>query len=88
MQKVVRLIIDIFNVLLGIAAIVLTVMVFVNTEKNMWAFPIIFTVGATMNLITGIKHFMSDKKVSGIIAEVAAVLLGVFAFVCYRAIGG
>jgi hypothetical protein len=41
-----------------------------------------------MNLITGVMHFMSDKKVAGIISEVAAVALGVFAFVCYRAIGG
>ena len=88
MQKVVRLIIDILNVVLGIAAIVLTVLVFVNTKGNMWAFPIIFTVGATMNFITGIKHFMSDKKVAGIISEVATVVLGVLAFVCYRAIGG
>ena len=88
MQKVVRLVIDVFNVILGIAAIVLTVMDFVNTKGNMWAFPIIFAVGAVMNLITGVKHFMSDKKVAGIISEVAAVALGVFAFVCYRAIGG
>ena len=38
---IVRLVIDVFNVILGIAAIVLTVMVFVNTKGNMWAFPII-----------------------------------------------
>ena len=46
------------------------------------------SVGGAMNLITGVKHFMSDKKVAGIISEVATVVLGVLAFVCYRAIGG
>ncbi len=88
MQKIVRLVIDILNVILGVGAIVLAVLAFLDTKGNMWAFPIIFILGASMNFITGIKHFMSDKKAAGIIAEAAAVVIGIFAFVSYRAIGG
>ena len=87
-QKVVRLIIDVLNVIFGIAAIVLTVLVFINTGKNKWMFHIIFSIGGLMNMMTGIKYLMTDRKVSGIISEVVAVILFVVAYVSYLAIGG
>lgn len=87
-QKVVRLIIDVLNVIFGIAAIVLTVFVFINTGKNKWMFHIIFSIGGLMNMMTGIKYLMTDRKVSGIISEVVAVILFVVAYVSYLAIGG
>lgn len=87
-QKVVRLIIDVLNVIFGIVAIVLTVFVFINTGKNKWMFHIIFLIGGLMNMLTGIKYLMTDRKVSGIISEVVAVILFVVAYVSYLAIGG
>lgn len=39
-------------------------------------------------MMTGIKYLMTDRKVSGIISEVVAVILFVVAYVSYLAIGG
>lgn len=87
-QRIIRIIIDCLNVILGAAAIVLAVMVFLDTQKNMWMFPIIFGVGGMMNLITGVKYFMTDRKISGIVSEVVAVVLFVIAYVSFLAVGG
>lgn len=87
-SKILRIVIDVLNVILGVSAIVLAVMVFIHTKENQWMFPIIFLIGCIMNLISGIKYLMTDRKISGIVAEVAAVILFVIAFVSYRAIGG
>lgn len=87
-MKAIRIIIDILNVILGVAAVVLAIMVFINTDGNKWMFPIIFAVGGTMNLATGAKYFMTDRKVSGIICSVVAVALYVVAYVSFLAIGG
>ena len=87
-QRIIRIIIDCLDVILGAAAIVLAVMVFLDTQKNMWMFPIIFCVGGMMNLITGVKYFMTDRKVSGIVSEVVAVVLFVIAYVSFLAVGG
>ena len=87
-QKVVRLIIDVLNVIFGIAAIVLSLFVFVIAGNIKWMFHIIFSIGGLMNMMTGIKYLMTDRKVSGIISEVVAVILFVVAYVSYLAIGG
>ena len=87
-QRIIRIIIDCVNVVLGVAAILLAVMVFLNTQNNRWMFPIIFCVGGTMNCITGIKNFMTDRKVSGIIAEIVSIILFIIAYVSFLALGG
>lgn len=87
-QRIIRVVIDGLNVILGVSAIVLAVMVFLATEKNMWMFPIIFTVGGTMNFITGVKYFMTDRRVPGIVSEVVAVVLFVIAYISFLAVGG
>ncbi len=86
--RVIRIIIDILNVLLGIAAVVFAVLTFMNTQGNAWMFPIIFIIGGAMNFLTGIKHLMNDKKVNGIILEVASVIVWVIAYLSYVAVGG
>lgn len=86
-QRIVRIVIDGLNVILGIAAIVLAVMVFLHTEKNKWMFQLIFLLGATMNLITGIKYVMTDRRIPGIISEVIAVFLFAVAYFSHVAIG-
>ena len=87
-SRVIRIIIDILNVLLGIAAVVFAVLTFMNTQDNAWMFPIIFIIGGAMNFFTGIKHLMSDRKVNGIILEVAAVVVWIIAYLSYVAVGG
>ncbi len=86
--RIVRMVIDVLNVILGIAIVCLAVMAFINASSNMWVFPIIFLLGGAMNMITGIKNYMTDRKISCIIAEVAAVALFIVSYVCYNAIGG
>ena len=88
LKKAVRIILDIMNVLIGVAVVALAVLTFTNTAKNAWMFPIIFLLGGLMNLITGIKHLMWDKKTNGIILLVVAALLFFFSYATYVALGG
>lgn len=87
-SRVIRIIIDILNVLLGIAAVVFAVLTFMNTQSNAWMFPVIFIIGGAMNFFTGIKHLMNDRKANGIILEVAAVVVWIIAYFSYVAVGG
>ena len=87
-QKIIRTILDILNVLLGVGVVVLAVMAFINTDNNKWLFPIIFMMGGVMNLFTGIKAMMTDRKVTGIVSVVAAAVLAVISIMSYIAIGG
>ncbi len=87
-QKIIRTILDILNVLLGVGVVVLAVMAFINTDNNKWLFPIIFMMGGVMNLFTGIKAMMMDRKVTGIVSVVAAAVLAVISIMSYIAIGG
>lgn len=86
--RVIRIIIDILNVILGLAAVVFAVLTFMNTQNNAWMFPVIFIIGGAMNFLTGIKHLMNDRKVNGIILEVVAVIVWVIAYLSYVAVGG
>ena len=87
-KKTVRIIMDIINVLIGIAVVVLAVLTFMNTAGNAWMFPIIFILGGTMNLLTGIKHLMWDRKVNGIVLLVVAAIIYGVAYASYVAVGG
>lgn len=87
-QRVIRLIIDVLNVLLGVLVVCLAILAFVNTGKHMWMFPLIFLFGGFMNTITGIKHIMSDRVTIGVIAEVVSAFLYIVSYISYSAIGG
>ena len=87
-QKYIRIILDVLNVLLGLGIVVFAILAFLNTEENMWMFPIIFGLGALMNCLTGIKHLMNGKKANGIIAEVVAGVFVAIAIFSYHAVGG
>lgn len=86
--KIIRIIIDILNVILGVAAIVMAVITFINATANSWMFPLIFLMGALMNLLTGIKHIMCERKAQGIVLLVAAVVLFALTYASYVAVGG
>ena len=84
----VRKTIDLVNIILAVIVIVLVVMVFVKTDKYKGLFMIIFSIGAGINFITGIKFYMTERKGSAIAAWIAAVVLGVIAYFTYRIVGG
>lgn len=86
--RIIRVIIDILNIILALSVIVLAVMVFIDTDKNSWMFTIIIASGATVNLISGIKFFMTKRNAAGIVSEIAAVILFVISYICYRTVGG
>lgn len=86
--KVIRCIIDILNVILGVGVVALAVLTFLDTASNMWMFPVIFLMGGTMNLLTGIKHLLTEKTGSGIAMFVTAAVIYAMSFISYRAIGG
>lgn len=87
-QRVIRLIIDVMNVILGVLVVCLAILAFINTGRHMWMFPLIFLFGGFMNTITGIKHIMSDRLAVGVVAEVVSVFLYIVCYISYSAIGG
>ena len=56
---------DIIHIVLGAAIVALAVISFLNPEDHMIMFPIIFFLGALLNLITGFFHIkgVHEKKV-------------------------
>lgn len=87
-KKAVRIIIDFLNVVIGIGAVVLAVMTFLDTQNNKWMFPLIFLLGAAMNLLTAVKHLMTERRVTGAIMLFVSLLLTGIAYVSRIAIGG
>lgn len=88
LKKAVRIIIDFLNVAAGIGAVVLAVMTFLDTENNKWMFPLIFLLGAAMNLLTAIKYLMTDRRLAGVILFVVGLALVGVAYASRIAIGG
>lgn len=88
LKKAIRIIIDFLNVVIGIGAVVLAVMTFLDTQNNKWMFPLIFLLGAAMNLLTAIKHLMTERRISGIIMLFFGLLLTGIAYASRIAIGG
>lgn len=86
--KVIRIIIDCINMILGVGVVALAIFTFIDAKKNEEMFPIIFLGGAGMNLFTGIKFMMTDRKVAGIMTFVAACALAGIAYFTFKAIGG
>lgn len=87
-QKIFRIIIDIMNIIVGIAVVIFAILTFVNTEKNSWMFAIVFLGGGIMNLLTGIKGIMTDRTGWAIAMFGFAIALFVVSYLSYRIIGG
>ncbi len=87
LKKAVRIIIDFLNVAIGAGAVALAVMTFLDTQGNKWMFPLIFLLGAAMNLLTAIKHLMTERRVTGIIMVFVAMLLVGISYATGIAIG-
>lgn len=87
-ERKIRLAIDILNVIIGIAVTGLALITFLNTKDNMYLFPAIFLLGGSMELLTGIKFFLTDKKLQGFVMEGLAAVIYLIAIASHIAIGG
>ncbi|MEY8337440.1 DUF6637 family protein [Lachnospiraceae bacterium 62-35] len=67
---------DVIHIVLGAVIVVLAVLSFLNPEDHMIMFPVIFLLGAVLNLITGFCHIRGkrDKKTKR--GGIAQILLG------------
>ncbi|MFR4784290.1 MAG: DUF6637 family protein [Pilosibacter sp.] len=55
---------DAMHIIIGIAVVVMSVISFLDTERYMFLFPVIFFLAAVLNLATG-KYWLSRTKRSG-----------------------
>ncbi len=69
-----NLIIEIINVILGIAIITLAILTFLNTEEYAFLFPVIFLLGAIMNGATAVKDFLGSNRGMGIVVSIVTLL--------------
>lgn len=83
----IRITIDVVNVILSIAVVAVTVYTFLDSHDRMYIFPNIFYLGALINVITGVKHMISDKKMQGTAVFVFAVVLVAAGIFCGRIVG-
>ena len=87
-QKTVRIIIETLTVIIGAAAVILAVMTFINTRANSYLFPIIFILGAAMNILSGVKSAMTDNKGAAVTRFIIGALLLAVAYVTHVSVGG
>ena len=52
---------DAMHIIIGIAVVVMSVISFLDTERYMFLFPVIFFLAAVLNLATG-KYWLSRTK--------------------------
>ena len=52
---------DAMHIIIGIAVVVMSVISFLDTERYMFLFPVIFFLAAALNLATG-KYWLSRTK--------------------------
>ena len=67
-----NLIIEIINVILGIAIITLAILTFLNTEEYAFLFPVM--LGAIMNGATAVKDFLGSNRGMGIVVSIVTLL--------------
>jgi len=82
LHKAARIVIDILNLVLGLAAVVMAVFTFLNVGQYKWMFPFIFAAGGLLNLLSGIKQLITDNKARGIVLIVVGLLVIGLAIVC------
>lgn len=88
MSKVIRKIIDVLNIVIGLAVVTLTVMAFMDTANNSGFFSLIFLLGAAANFFTAIKSAMTDRRGPAILLFIFSFVLAGVSVVTYMAIGG
>lgn len=72
-------VLDMIHILIGILIMILAVIAFVDSDKNKMLFPVIFFLGAALNLITGRMYLKmyprQKKKTNAAIGYITAGLL-------------
>lgn len=77
--------IDVLNIAVGLLIVLLAAISFFNPEDHMLLLPVIFLLGAVLNLINGVYGFLRSqrdmkKKISSIAQCTGGILLlGIFA---------
>lgn len=69
-------ILDVIHIVLGAVIVILAVISFLNPEDHMVMFPVIFLLGAVLNLITGLCHIKSVHEKRGRRAGYIQIVLG------------
>lgn len=67
--------IDIINIILGVAMVVLAVVLIVTSGENKILFPVIFGIEALINLLGGIKQAASSEVVRAILLFIAFAIM-------------
>lgn len=83
----IRIVLDIINVLLSLVVMGLVVYTFLDVRNRMNLFPVVFYAGASVNVITGAKHMVSDHVWMGIgnwVIAVVLVFVGLFSNVIVK----
>ena len=63
-----------FYIGLGLLILILTLMVFINTEENLFCFPLIFGCGALMQYIRISQHRRKRNMIFGIICCILSIV--------------
>lgn len=79
--KKTKMVIDYASIVLTVAATVIFIIIMFLRSKSGVLFPIEFVLGAVVNALTAVKHFINGNKVAGLIVAVVALLLGIMAVV-------
>lgn len=72
--------IDIANVVFSLAVVILSVMIFIDVDRFVKVFPMIFLSAFLMNLLLGFKRSLREEKTRAIIQYVVS---GVLLVICF-----
>ncbi|SCP96743.1 hypothetical protein SAMN05421730_100641 [Anaerobium acetethylicum] len=74
-RALIRMAMDVFDLILGSIIIIMTVAAFLKPGVYGGLFPVIFILGAFLNLMTGAKHFYMKNRFFGVFFMVIGFLL-------------
>ncbi len=75
--------IDVINIMLAIAIIILGITLIIDVNKYIVLFPVLFTLSAAMNIILAIKHYKMSEMSRSLILGIASVGLIVISIIGY-----
>ena len=76
-------ILDKINIVFSICIVISGIFLVVNVEKYIFMFPVVFLLGALMNMTLSFKCYKMAEMGRMVVLAVAAVLLGVLSIVAY-----
>lgn len=75
-----KLFLDVFNVILGVAVIVLIVLLFINPENSIFLFAALLA-GGFMNIVNGLLHLPHKNKAMSLVLIVMGIIIIFLAFI-------